>query len=284
MTKPPIISIYTSESAIRQPGKVVREMVADLVASRELAWRLAVRDVRAQYRQSYLGYLWAFILPLATSLTWIYLSYSGIVRIAETGIPYAVYVLSGTMLWQVFTEALQAPLQQVNASKAMLAKLNFPKEALILSGFFKTFFNASIKIAIIIPVLIILGVNPNWTISLLPLAILTLIIAGMSVGLFLTPMGILYTDIGRLLPLGAQFMMYITPVVFAVPKEGVVLQLFSMNPLTPLIVTAREILTGQTLSMLYELLSSTAIFLLVLILAWFIYRVSLPVLIERVSA
>lgn len=259
-------------------------MLADLKASRELAWRLAVRDVRAQYRQSYLGYLWAFILPLATSLTWIYLSYSGIVRIAETGIPYAAYVLSGTMLWQVFTEALQAPLQQVNASKAMLAKLNVPKEALILSGFFKTIFNASIKIAIVIPVLFILGVNPNWAISLLPFAVFALILAGMSVGLLLTPIGMLYTDIGRLLPLGAQFMMYITPVVFAIPKEGLVLQLFSMNPLTALIVTAREMLTGQTLSMLYELLSSTAIFFLILVLAWFIYRVSLPVLIERISA
>jgi hypothetical protein len=39
-------------------------MPRDLLASRELAWRLAVHDISAQYRQTFLGALWAFILPL----------------------------------------------------------------------------------------------------------------------------------------------------------------------------------------------------------------------------
>ena len=41
-----------------------REHVRNLVNSRELAWRLFVRDTSAQYRQSVLGYLWVFIPPL----------------------------------------------------------------------------------------------------------------------------------------------------------------------------------------------------------------------------
>jgi lipopolysaccharide transport system permease protein len=52
-------------------------MFADLWMGRELAWQLAIRDVRAQYRQAALGLLWAFILPLAHTLTWIFLSGSG---------------------------------------------------------------------------------------------------------------------------------------------------------------------------------------------------------------
>ena len=40
-------------------------MLRDLVASRELAWRLAVRDISSQYRLAFLGFLWAIILPLA---------------------------------------------------------------------------------------------------------------------------------------------------------------------------------------------------------------------------
>jgi lipopolysaccharide transport system permease protein len=49
------VTIYTPESSLRNPARMVRSMVRDLLASRELAWQLAVRDIRAQYRQTALG-------------------------------------------------------------------------------------------------------------------------------------------------------------------------------------------------------------------------------------
>ena len=44
------VTIYTPESALRNPALMLREMIRDLSASRELAWQLALRDIRAQYR------------------------------------------------------------------------------------------------------------------------------------------------------------------------------------------------------------------------------------------
>ena len=57
--------VYTPASPLAQPGKMGREMLRDLWAGRELAWRLAVRLIGAQYRQSVLGVMWALIIPLA---------------------------------------------------------------------------------------------------------------------------------------------------------------------------------------------------------------------------
>ena len=53
-------SLYTAKSEIRHPLQLFQSMGRDLLASRELAWRLLVRDIKAQYRQSILGILWAF--------------------------------------------------------------------------------------------------------------------------------------------------------------------------------------------------------------------------------
>ena len=69
-------TIYTPDSLLSNPLSMIRGMLQDLVASRELAWRLAVRDLSAQYRQTILGFLWAIILPLANTLIWIFLSRS----------------------------------------------------------------------------------------------------------------------------------------------------------------------------------------------------------------
>ena len=79
-------------------------MLRDLFSSRELAWRLFIRDISAQYRQSVLGYLWVFIPPLVASLPFIYLNSQGIVKIGGTPIPYAAYAIIGTIIWQVFVD------------------------------------------------------------------------------------------------------------------------------------------------------------------------------------
>jgi lipopolysaccharide transport system permease protein len=264
---------------------MLREMCRDLIASRELAWRLAVRDISAQYRQAFLGILWAFILPLANTLAWIFLNSSGIVTVADTTLPYPVYVFTGTMLWAIFMDALNAPLQQVNAAKSMLAKLNFPREALVVSGIYQTLFNASIKIALLLGAIVIVGIKPGWSLLLFAMGILSLVLVGTAFGLLITPVGMLYTDVGRSLPLLLQFLMFVTPVVFPMPKEeGWASTLFVVNPLTPVILTARDWLTGFTPNSLGLFLLVNLAAVGVLLVVWVVYRLAMPILIERMSA
>lgn len=278
------VTIYTPESSLASPGKMVREMFADLAAGRELAWRLAVRDIQAQYRQAFLGFLWAFILPVANTLAWLFLTGAGIVTVSSTSLPYPVYVFTGTMLWAIFMDALNSPLQQANAAKGMLAKLNFPREAIIVSGVYQTLFNAIIKVVLLFGLLVFLGIKPGWNLLLFPLAIASLVLVGTAMGLFLTPLGVLYGDIGRAVPLLMQFLMYVTPVVFPMPKEGWAAVLFAVNPLTPLILTARDWLTGQTPESLGYFVVVNAGAALLLLTVWIVYRLAMPILIERMSA
>jgi ABC-type polysaccharide/polyol phosphate export permease len=94
---------------------------SDLLASRELAWRLLVRNISAHYRQSLLGYAWAFVPPLFTTLIWVFLSSQNILDIGNNGMPYPLFVLTGTILWQNFVEALLlAFLWMLGASLVLL--------------------------------------------------------------------------------------------------------------------------------------------------------------------
>ena len=251
-TDSPTTRIYTPESPLVNPTQLWREMVHDLWAGRELAWRLALRDVSAQYRQSVLGVLWALIGPLANTAVWLFLTGSKVVQVNETSIPYPLFVLTGTLLWSILIDALNAPLQQVNANKALLAKINFPREALILSGVYQTLFNAAIKLGILLLVLPFLGVHPGWGGLLIPLGLFSLVLSGTAVGLLITPLGVLYGDIGRGIPLITQFLMYLSPVVFPLATTGWTAQLMRLNPLTPLILNARSWFTGQPPLLLAE--------------------------------
>ncbi|MFZ4401903.1 MAG: ABC transporter permease [Bacteroidales bacterium] len=276
--------IYTPESSIRSPGKLIKEMFTDLSHSHELAWRLSVRDINAQYRQSKLGILWAFIMPLATTVTWIFLNMSGIISVKSTDIPYPLYVFSGTLIWSIFMDSLLAPLNQTNAAKSMLSKINFPREAIILSAFYQLLFNSGIKMLMLVIAVIIMGFSAGWMLLLFPFALLILILTGISIGLFLTPIGMLYNDIGRAISLGMQFVMYVSPVVFPIPISGWVRIPFMYNPITPLIMIARQCLTGYSGNFLPGFVIVSFSMLIVLFFSWMIYRITMPVIIERMSA
>lgn len=279
------IRIYTPNSSVRNPTLVLRQMWGDIISGRDLAWRLAVRDFQAQHRQSLLGFLWIFIIPLANTITWIFLRQSGVVTLSSTDIPYPVYVFTGTMIWSIFTESVQGPLLKLNTNRSLLTKINFQREALILSSIYQSLGNASVKVLLMLLGMIFLNYNfLGATLWLSPFAIIALVISGTAIGLLLSPVGLLYNDIGKGLPIAMQFLMFLCPVVFAVPKVGWVGDFMNYNPLTPLIVTTRSWITGNT-SMFTQGFVEVTIGLFVLFLVGLvIYRITMPILIERMSS
>ena len=278
---PEQVKVYTPDSSLASPARMLAEMLGDLFRGREMAWRLAVRDIQAQYRQTVLGLLWAVITPLATTITWVFLSSSGIVSVGATALPYPVYVFTGTLLWSIFTDAMSLPLQQTNAARGMLAKLNFAREAVLVAGLLKLAFNSGIKIVLMLGALLLLGIKPGWAVLLFPLGVASLMLVGTAVGLLITPLGMLYTDVGRIVPLAMGFLMYLTPAIFPVPQEGWVKTLFLLNPMTPLIATSRDWLTGYPPEMLAYFVGVNCAAFGVLLFGWAAWRLAMPIIIER---
>ena len=201
MSESATISIYSPSSQMRTPILLLRSIWKGIGESRELSWRLFLRDLSAQYRQSIFGVLWAFAPPIVTGLIFIALRSSSVVNLGETDIPYPVFALVGTMLWQLFTDSLNAPLKSAMAAKPLMAKVSFPHEALIVSAFFMSMFNFVVKSLLILAILLIFGMAPHWTLLAAPAVMLLLILLGITIGLLITPIGMLYTDVASALPI-----------------------------------------------------------------------------------
>lgn len=276
--------VYSPESQMHTPGRLIRSMLHGLKDSRELAWRLFVRDISARYRQSLFGIFWAFLPPIITGLVFIILQSKRVLNLGETDIPYPVYVLVGTTLWQVFTESLNAPLKSVIAAKPMLAKINFPREALIVSAFYDVIFNLLIKSIILVGVFVYFKVPVTWGLLMAPMAILMLILLGMSIGLLLTPLGTLYTDITQGLTVVTSFWFFITPVIYPPPQSFPYSLMTTLNPVSPILMGARDLLTKGVIVNIGPFLVVSLLTIITLFIAWMIYRIALPILIERMSA
>ena len=279
----PQLTIYTPESPLREPGRFVRNMLTDLLASRELAWRLFTRDLMAQYRNSLLGYIWVFVPPVLASLPFVYLQDAGVLQVAHTPIPYAAYATVGTIIWQTFVDALNSPLRSAGAARSMLTRINFPREAILLSGLLQVGFLFSVRLVMLAAVFAAFGLKPAATAPLFLLGMLMIALTGFMIGVLLIPFGLLYADVQQALPIASTFLMLLTPVVYPTPASGLAARVAALNPLSPLVTTTRNWLTtGSTTEITAFALVST-VTLLLLLLGWTTYRLALPHLIARLG-
>jgi lipopolysaccharide transport system permease protein len=278
----PVI-VYSPESAIKSPRRLFWEMANELKNSRELAFALFSRDMKAQVRQSILGYVWLFFPPIATTLIWFFLNSSGVVKVADTGMPYPAFVMIGTLLWQAFLESLTKPITSLNGAKAMLTKLNFPRIAPVLAGIGQTTVTAAIRLVLLIPIFVFTGVEASWTILFFPFAYLSMVLLGVAIGSFLTPIGLLYTDIARAIGLLGQFAMYATPVVYPMATSGLLGEVNRFNPVTYLIEVGRATLVGGSFQHLPMVLIISGCAFVLLLIGWTVFHITAPRIIERMG-
>jgi lipopolysaccharide transport system permease protein len=264
--------------------RLFKDSLKDIFKSRFLARQLAERDIKAQYRQSYLGVFWAFLQPLVTAVVWVFLNSSGTINLSDTGIPYPLYAFSGTLIWSIIVASINSPMQSTNAARGILTKINFPKEALIVSGIYKLLFNSSIKVILLVLFVFIYGVGFHWSLLTLPFVIFGAILFGTTLGLFITPIGLLYKDVSKLISFGMQFLMYLTPVVYAIPKDGLMKTIMNWNPITSIVLTTRDVVVGASPDYLFYFLMVLVVCIPFLLIGLALYRISIPIIVERLSA
>lgn len=275
--------IYTSDKKTHFFQELIQTF-KDAKSSSFLAYQMAKRDIQAQYRQSFLGFFWAFAPIITNSLVWIFLNSSGTVNVnTDNAVPYVLFVIIGTTLWSIFTESMLIPLTSVNGAKGILSKINFPKEALLISGIYKVGFNLGLKLIMVAAFLVIYGIVPGVNLVYFPFFLASIICLSISIGLLLTPIGLIYTDIAKIITTAVPFLMYFTPVVYAVPQKGIFKTLFELNPLTFLFNDARNTLIGMPAQNPLFALIIFLISFVVLLIGLVIFRKSMPIIIEKIG-
>jgi lipopolysaccharide transport system permease protein len=231
-----------------------------------------------------LGVFWAFVPSLVSAAALVFARNSGVVNISDTNIPFPAYVMFSMALWQTFTEALMGPVMAVAQAKPMLAKINFPREAIVLAKLGEVFFNFAIKLLLIVALFIWFRIPVPPSVVLAPVALVHLIALGTAIGLWLAPLGALYQDVSKALPLIVAPWLLLTPVVYPPPESGVFAKIVQLNPVTPLLVTVRDLATVGQVSQPGWFWLASGLALVLLVLGWVLYRLAMPFIVERMSA
>ncbi len=275
---------YTPKSQILNPIKLLLSIASDLKRSHFLAWRLLDRDISSKYRQTMTGYLSAILPPVVTAVIFIILNKASILNVSETSIPYPVFVVTGTLMWDLFMTAINAPLNELQTNRSLLVRISFAKEALILTSLGQILFNFVIKAVVLVGILLFFKVDVSSHCVLVILPVMTIVTLGVLIGLFLTPVSFLFQDIRQAITMLFSLLMYVSPVAYPLPKTGIIGIVGKYNPFAYTMDLFRNLLFTEKYDFIGITLIIFAVSFFLLLVTLVLFRISIPYLVERMDA
>jgi ABC-type polysaccharide/polyol phosphate export permease len=147
---------------------MLRRLKLIFTVHRELLFHLALKNLKIQYKYAFLGFLWAFFVPLCMALVfWFLFSFMFQRPTAPLSIVTALFV------WQFMNMSITGSTTSIIDNSGILKKIYFPREIIPISVVFSNFINFLFSIVVLI--VFVLGYNLFTGVTpLLPLEILFL--------------------------------------------------------------------------------------------------------------
>lgn len=262
--------VYEPNLHLKLGMKIWIQMFAELIQHRELIWRLFLRNLLATYQQSLLGYLWIMITPLVAIGTFVLLNRIGILNIGQTDVPYPLFALLGLTTWQLLSTGIVAGSNSLTSAGALISKINFPREVLIVATMAQTIFEFLIKFLFILILCGVFKYMPPPGIVYFPLAIVPIFILTIGLSLIFSLINGIFRDTANILNLMMTFLLFLTPVLYPVPADKI--YYFRLNPLTALVNAPRDLLVYGHIQQPMDFLISTGISFLIFLLAWRVFH------------
>lgn len=189
---------------------------------RSFIFVLAKRDLKIKYAQTSLGLIWTILQPI-TGLAIFYLFFHLLVALPQVpDIGYAIFAFSGMTAWGFFSYIMYQSSTALINGQDIAQRIYFPKIILPISKVLVVAVDLSIAMVMLMGLMIVKGVYPNWQISLLPVFVMLNALVGLSVAIWLSALTVRYRDLQHIVPYIVNFGVWLTPVFFPatlIPKK-----------------------------------------------------------------
>lgn len=280
------VRYYRPQSVLREPKNFVRHAIHDFFASFNIAWAIFYRDFSAKYRQTFAGYFSAIVPVLVTTISFAFLEKTNVINFNDTQIDYISFVFINTIFWELFLESCTGPTREIQNNISSIIRLNFPRESIFFANILNVMWNFGLKIFVALIFSFALKVQFTANLFYLIPLLFGFVIWGSLIGLLVLPISILYSDFKLVVDIGLRFLFFLTPITYQIDYASMGHSWIpKINILTYFFTAFKEIVfLGQTPAHLSILIAFSLTGSAFIFIGWILYRISLPILIERMPS
>jgi len=275
------LTIYSAKRNYLGSGNVWKDMFKDIMNSRDLIWRLILRDISVRYRQSILGYIWAVLPQIVTVAIFAFLARYRVFDMGQTSMPYVIHALWSLSVWQLFSSCLLGCTNSLVNAGSLVTKINFTKEALVIASIGQGCVDFLIRLIPVFAVFLWHGFIPSWKAVAIPIVLLFVILMAIGMGFFLAIINLVLRDVGNALGMLLTFGMFLSPILYAPPIREPFVLINYANPFSPLLIATQDLLMGADLKQPILFLFIGFLSIILFFVGWFIFHVVMPRVTER---
>lgn len=173
--------------------------------------QLVAREIKRKYSRSYLGILWSVLNPL---LSMVVLSLIFTTMFRRSIENYPLYLLSGQIIWQLFTGATNAAMTVMVDNRVLLTRVKFPKMIFPIARVYSALVNFLYTFLAYILMLFVFRIQPSVTMILAPVIVLLLTMFSLGMGYLLSVIYVFFGDIKHLYSVLLTLWMYCSAIFY----------------------------------------------------------------------
>lgn len=232
--------------------------------------QLVSRDFRTKYKRSVLGVFWSMLNPLLTMCVQ-YIVFSELFRWDIDN--FAVYLLTGTVMFNFFTEATGQALVSITGNAALITKVYVPMYVFPVSKVLSSCINLAFSTVALYVILLIQRVPLNIHHLLLPYGYACLIAFTIGIGMILASMMVYFRDTQFLYGIITVLWMYLTPLFYPIDiVPARFLFIIKCNPMFHFIRYVRNLILDNSMPTLRAHLVCLLYAAGSMIIGWFVFK------------
>jgi lipopolysaccharide transport system permease protein len=218
----------------------------NLYNQRQLIKQFVIREISSRYKGSYLGLFWTLLNPLFMLAVYTFvfsIVFNSRWGVSGSKVEFALILFSGITTFNLFAEVITSSPSIIINNANYVKKVVFPLEILPVVVLGASAVHMFISIIILILGLIcLLGVF-HWTIFFVPIVLLPLLLLSLGLSFFLTSLGVYLRDIGHIVGVAVQALMFLSPIFYPVSAIPASLRIiYYINPISYVVEDMRRIM------------------------------------------
>jgi ABC-2 type transport system permease protein len=226
----------------------LRQQIRDIWGYREFLVLSVRTELKVKYKNSALGFLWSMLNP-ALYLVVFYIVFQVILG---SGIPnFPIFLLSGLLVWNLFSYAIAGATGSIVGGAGIIKKVAFPREILPLSAVGAGLVHFFLQGTVLVLALAVFRYGIAWEyLPLLVPALLSLLLLGAGLGLFLAAVNVKLRDTMHMIELALLAWFWMTPIVYPfmtiASRGGLLAAIYKFNPVVWIVITFQRALYNRT--------------------------------------
>lgn len=203
---------------------------------RNTLYELTRKQVKTQYRDSSLGFIWTVLNPLLNMLV-MWLVFKSVLGIEDPY--YPIYLLTGNILFAALRSSTTQSLESMIVNRGLLLRTKIDLEVFPLSNVLTSLVNFAFSLIALIPFMIWLTIQQGLNLFSYQLPFMILMLPAFmlfeyGIGLFLACLFIFFRDLKHLYSIFLILWQYLTPIFYTIDrlsKDSFAYNMIRLNPM-----------------------------------------------------